>query len=425
MGTYNGQSRDDKSGEFGEKINTEPEDVIEIDPWTYDGDDVDAVAARDGWVAKDWENYYDGRRERGENGGTCSECGAAADPDLDELCRDCANDFDGVTEDDDDHNETEFFTAAGTIDEVIDQQNRRKFLIQDLRLHPDLVDRVDRLGDSDLVYLKDVHALGGYDFIMTDGDITKYFLTKGGAHQLHREDGPAHINRSTGEETPWLNGVEQKDPDPTIGHHFVQFYREPRNGLCQVWRSGNGNYEAHRFEDGSEHFLHDGEFDRSGGPASITPHGELWYRFGKLVADPRPQPSTTTVNNAGTARETTTIVGAKYDPSVTAGEISAKSRKDLEHARYTGLIPEQAQVKVTTRKDRYGSYINVAVSNLYPGVISPNQFNGDDSEWYTEEGEKLRQTVSDLVNQYNYRETGPGSDPRNTTVFLHVSLEER
>lgn len=67
----------------------------EFDPWNYTGDDVDGVAADNHWTSKDWENYYDARRARGDDGDTCSECGDDADPELDELCRRCHNRFEG------------------------------------------------------------------------------------------------------------------------------------------------------------------------------------------------------------------------------------------------------------------------------------------------------------------------------------------
>mgnify|MGYP006926216521 CR=1 FL=1 len=36
----------------------------EAEPWNYDGDDVDGLAARDGWTGSMWEKYYDARAER-------------------------------------------------------------------------------------------------------------------------------------------------------------------------------------------------------------------------------------------------------------------------------------------------------------------------------------------------------------------------
>jgi hypothetical protein len=84
-GTYQKRTRRDSDVV---DLNAEP-----IDPYSYDGDDVDGVAERDGWTPRDWEEYYDGRRARGEGGDTCSECGGDADPDLDELCRDCNDRF--------------------------------------------------------------------------------------------------------------------------------------------------------------------------------------------------------------------------------------------------------------------------------------------------------------------------------------------
>jgi len=44
---------------------TDPADVlVDVDPWEYEGDDVDTLAQAFSWNAKDWESYHDGRGER-------------------------------------------------------------------------------------------------------------------------------------------------------------------------------------------------------------------------------------------------------------------------------------------------------------------------------------------------------------------------
>ncbi|WP_156250935.1 hypothetical protein [Pseudactinotalea terrae] len=44
---------------------TDPADILaDVDPWEYDGDDVDTLAQAFSWSAKDWESYHDSREAR-------------------------------------------------------------------------------------------------------------------------------------------------------------------------------------------------------------------------------------------------------------------------------------------------------------------------------------------------------------------------
>lgn len=393
----------------------------------------------------------------------CWDCGADSTDGTDGLCRPCAeiddspavsaartlspdalveaaanavglgddDDFDDYVFEGDDASVldsllAESLAVAATVDLAADTLSQ---------LHIDAADvaSIDHGSDWAKIQLKAPHPTGGYTKIMAlkSGLVTGFFTdfdeepheslpygpeTK---TRLHREDGPAMIDVTTGERIPVLRGVVQTAPDDT-GLFFTSYARAEDGTLDQTWMSGGGNRVAVRKANGDITFTTDGDVDRAGAPAKTVNGVDEWWRHDKQIPDPRPAP----VNVAplhGTSMKTTQHVGARYAAEDTK-TVAKKLREDIKAAQYAGIIPDTADIRVTSTKDKT---ISISVTGITDRAQNPDRLGDGSEPWFSDEGREWNDTLQGLADQYNYWEAGVSASSARQSFYATVGFTEK
>lgn len=264
------------------------------------------------------------------------------------------------------------------------------------------------------VFLNRPHKSGGYDEIRDDAEGAISYFRNG---KLHREDGYALDWRATpsgiGDMEAYLDGVLLHDPAYEIGFDFQGIARTPE-GIVQNWSSGSGHYTATVAEDSTTTFYRDGDIHRDGAPAIVKDDHNFtpkWFQNGKEIPCPIPDGPTVKVISEARNADLTRYTGSAYREDREVKDIAKDIRADLKRAQDAGVLPYNAEFKVTSRRDSMSKSIIIQVSGA--GRWTPET---------TPEGYRFDGVVERIGNQYNSWEEGAGSSPQRRGFWLQTSL---
>jgi hypothetical protein len=201
--------------------------------------------------------------------------------------------------------------------------------------------------------------------------------------------------------------------DERIGLHH-QGRHNVEGDDVDVWSSGSGHHEVH-VADGFIAFYRDSDLHRHGGPAVISASGkDDWYDHGMLVLAARPYDLVEERLSAGGTRHAGVRSVDGRAPSAVARDV----RDDLRDLQRIGFLPANATVNVTSTQKGAKS-VDVRIGGLAKGSI----LDADTLE-YTDEGRRLHDHLTKVVNQYNQFETGRGASKQRRFFYEQVHLVE-
>jgi hypothetical protein len=291
-------------------------------------------------------------------------------------------------------------------------------------LRRDQIESIKTNGSATQIFLKEP-ARGGYNEIRDVHNGAVSYIRDG---KLHNTDGYA-LDWRTGTDDPTylevhVAGARMYPPDES-GFQFQESVEISNTGrMRSYWRAGD-NRSASVDSSGEMRFYYDGQLDRVGAPAVIFPDGtEAWFRYGKEIENPYPvAPNEMPVG--GNHRGYNQFHGANYQDGRNAKDVAKDLREDFKKAKYAGVLPSGAEIKVTVTRAANSVSMNVAVS----GIRASDYLNPDRDEpgqpWRTADGQKLYDYIEQVGNSYNRWQTGSEASISETAFYLSTAVETK
>lgn len=283
--------------------------------------------------------------------------------------------------------------------------------------------------DITIVRLESPDARGGFDEIHTWTDGSLAYFRDG---KLHNEAGPAMVeghdtDPSSATQMAWLDGEALIAPEADLYFYGVQ---EDVNGVKQqLWTTGC-NTVVYVDPDGRQTFTNDGDIDRAGAPAITGGTGpDLWIRHGKLINNPIPAIPTATPCGDGDATYIE-YQGEKFESGASTAERAKRIREDIDKAIYAGTLGTDVglltRVKVTTLGkpgvEGKPQALHVVYQPTTRATVPYVKRGADGSNELTDEGRKVSQMMTDIVDAHNRWEYGPGATDARCAFNTRVEI---